>query len=70
MNITFKQLRYLIAVADTLHFGKAAENCCISQPALSLQIQSLEENLGISLIERNKQRVLITPLGHEIIQRA
>jgi LysR family hydrogen peroxide-inducible transcriptional activator len=70
MNVTLKQLRYLIAVAETLHFGKAAENCCISQPALSLQIQSLEESLGISLIERNKQRVLITPLGHEIIQRA
>jgi LysR family hydrogen peroxide-inducible transcriptional activator len=70
MNITLKQLRYLIAVADTLHFGKAAENCCISQPALSLQIQSLEQNLGTSLIERNKQRVLITPLGNEIIQRA
>jgi len=70
MNITLKQLRYLVAVADTLHFSKAAESCFISQPALSTQIQLLEENLGVSLVERNKQHVLITPLGSEIVERA
>lgn len=70
MSITLKQLRYLVAVADNLHFGKAAEACFISQPALSEQIKLLEDNLGQSLVERNKQCVLITPLGHEIVNRA
>jgi LysR family hydrogen peroxide-inducible transcriptional activator len=70
MSITLKQLRYLVAIADNLHFGKAAEACFISQPALSTQIQLIEEILGVSLVERNKQHVLITPLGGKIVERA
>ena len=70
MYITLKQLRYLVAIADHLHFGKAAEACFISQPALSAQIQLLEEILGVFLVERNKQHVLITLLGGKIVERA
>ncbi|MEM7018511.1 MAG: LysR substrate-binding domain-containing protein [Pseudomonadota bacterium] len=70
MNITLRQLRYLVAVAETCHFGRAAEACFVSQPALSTQIQALEEALGASLIERTRQNVFITPLGEQIVERA
>lgn len=68
--LTFKQLRSLAAVADTLHFGRAAERCHISQPALSAQIAALEEVLGVLLVERTKRRVLLTPTGREVAERA
>ena len=55
--VTLKQLRYLVAVADTLHFGKAADASNISQPSLSAQIQQLEKALGAQLVERTKRRV-------------
>ncbi len=68
--ITLRQLRYLVAVADALHFGRAAAACNVSQPSLSAQIQQLEAALGAGLIERTKHRVLLTPEGEEAVRRA
>jgi len=67
---TLKQLRYLVAVADTLHFRRAAEAAHVSQPTLSGQLQELEERLGVRLVERSRARVLLTPAGKEIVARA
>ncbi|MBF0143940.1 MAG: LysR family transcriptional regulator [Magnetococcales bacterium] len=67
---TLKQLQCLVAVSETLHFGRAAERCHITQPALSSQIRVLEDTLGVMLVERTRQRVLMTPLGRDIAQRA
>ncbi|ATN74863.1 LysR substrate-binding domain-containing protein [Coxiella burnetii] len=64
MNI--RDLKYLLAVADSAHFGKAAEKCFVSQPTLSAQLKKLEEELGVRLFERNNKRVLITPIGQII----
>lgn len=68
--VTLRQLRYLVAVADALHFGRAAESCHVSQPSLSAQIQQLEDALGVSLIERTQRRVLLTPAGRDAVARA
>lgn len=69
-NLTFKQLRYLEALARHGHFGRAAEACAISQPALSQQIKALEEELGTELFERDRRQVRLTSFGEEIAQRA
>jgi DNA-binding transcriptional LysR family regulator len=66
----FRQLKYFITVAETLHFGRAAESLHLSQPALSKQIQALEENLEVQLFERTKQWVKLTPAGHKFIEIA
>lgn len=68
MNI--KDLKYLVAVADHSHFGKAADSCFVSQPALSMQIMKLEETLGIKLLERTNKSVLLTDHGITIVERA
>ncbi|MFC7331564.1 LysR substrate-binding domain-containing protein [Rhodocista pekingensis] len=68
--ITLRQLRYLVALADTLHFGRAAAACHVSQPSLSAQIQQLESILGTALVERTKHRVLLTPAGTDTVRRA
>lgn len=68
MNI--RDLTYLVSLAKHKHFGKAAEACCVSQPALSSQIKKLEEFLGVQLIERTNKSMLITAAGHEIIQKS
>jgi LysR family hydrogen peroxide-inducible transcriptional activator len=68
--LTLRQLQCLSALADTLHFGRAAERIHISQPALSSQIALLEEDLGVLLVERTKRRVLLTPSGREVAERA
>lgn len=68
--VTLRQLRYLVAVANTLHFGRAAAACHVSQPSLSAQIQQLEDALGVHLVERTHRRVLLTPAGEEAVWRA
>lgn len=68
MNLpTFKQLRYLIALAEHMHFGKAAEACFVSQSAFSVAIRELESTLGVQLFDRTNKRVTITAMGQEIV---
>lgn len=68
MNL--RELEYLVAVAQYKHFGKAAEHCHVSQPALSMQLKKLEQELGVTLFERNNKQVLITSIGVKITMRA
>lgn len=68
MNL--RDLHYLVAVADLIHFGKAAKACHTSQPTLSMQLKKLEQTLGVILFERNNKRISITPVGQEIVERA
>ncbi|MEM7044849.1 MAG: LysR substrate-binding domain-containing protein [Pseudomonadota bacterium] len=70
MNLTLKQLRYFSALAETLHFGRAAKVCHVSQPALSMQIKELEAHLGVTLVERSSAGLLLTMEGQEIAARA
>jgi len=67
--VTLRQLRYLDALAETLHFGQAAEACSVSQPALSMQIKELEDELEVSLLERRKSGIKLTEQGEEIVRR-
>jgi LysR family transcriptional regulator, hydrogen peroxide-inducible genes activator len=60
---SIRQLEYLVALADTLHFRRAAERCNTTQPTLSEQIKALEERLGAQLVERNRSGVLLTSIG-------
>jgi LysR family transcriptional regulator, hydrogen peroxide-inducible genes activator len=69
IHVTLKQLRYFDALARHGHFGRAAEACAISQPALSMQIKELEETLGGVLLERNARQVALTEFGQKLIQR-
>lgn len=69
-NITLKQLKYFDALARELHFGRAADACSVTQPALSMQIHELEESLGLMLVERTRAGVQLTTKGREISQRA
>ena len=68
MNL--RDLKYLIAVADHRHFGRAAAASFVSQPTLSTQIRKLEDELGVALIERAPRKVMLTPIGAEIVERA
>lgn len=68
MNI--RDLQYLIALIDHRHFGKAAEACFVSQPALSMQIKKLEQYLGVQLLERTNKSVMMTPIGAELGEHA
>ncbi len=70
MTPTLRQLEYLVALARTLNFREAAEACHVSQPALSAQIQQLEQLLGVQLFERDKRSVRITPAGEALTIRA
>ncbi|PIW26104.1 MAG: LysR family transcriptional regulator [Rhodospirillales bacterium CG15_BIG_FIL_POST_REV_8_21_14_020_66_15] len=67
---TLRQLQYLIAVAEEGHFGRAAQRCFVTQSTLSAGIQELESILGVTVIERTKRRVVVTPLGLELVARA
>jgi LysR family hydrogen peroxide-inducible transcriptional activator len=69
-DLTFRQLEYAVALADTLGFHRAAEKANVSQPALSAQIQQAEAILGVRLFERDHRRVLLTPAGEEVVARA
>ena len=68
MNL--RDLKYLVALADHRHFGKAAEASFVSQPTLSTQIKKLEEELGVQLFERAPRKVMLTPIGREVVARA
>src|SRR4051794_27209284 len=70
VDIKLKDLRYLVAVADTRHFGRAAEKCFVSQPTLSAQLKKLEDYLGVQLIERQPKQVSLTEAGEQIVARA
>ena len=67
---TIRQLQYLIAVVELRHFGKAAERCFVTQSTLSAGIQELENILGAAVLERSKRKVIPTPLGLELVERA
>ena len=68
--MTLNELRYIVAVARERHFGRAAEACFISQPTLSVAVKKLEEELGLSLFERRKGEVTVTPVGEQIVAQA
>jgi len=68
--MTLTELRYIVAVARELHFGRAANTCFVSQPTLSVAVKKLEEELGISIFERHKHDVTITDVGKRIIEQA
>jgi LysR family hydrogen peroxide-inducible transcriptional activator len=70
MRASVRQLECLVATAKHLNFRAAAKDCHISQPALSSQIARLEECLGVTLFERNRRRVLLTPVGEVVVSRA
>jgi len=67
--ITLRQLRYLRALAQNRHFGRAAEACAVSQPALSMQIGQLEQALGVELVERRQGEIALTDTGLEVTRR-
>jgi LysR family hydrogen peroxide-inducible transcriptional activator len=69
-DLKLKDLRYLVALADEKHFGRAAERAHISQPTLSAQLKKLEDYLGVQLIERNPKQVTLTEAGEQIVSRA
>ncbi|HWE83671.1 MAG TPA: LysR substrate-binding domain-containing protein [Terracidiphilus sp.] len=68
MNL--QDFKYLVALADKRHFGRAAEACNVSQPTLSSQIRKLEDVLGVRLLERTNKRVELTPVGRKILEHA
>lgn len=68
--MTLIELRYLVTLAQTRHFGRAAEQCNISQSALSMAVRKLEEDLGVLLFERNKSGIRATQMGEQIIAQA
>ena len=69
-DLKLKDLKYLVAIADTRHFGRAAERCFVSQPTLSAQLKKLEEYLGVQLVERAPRQVSLTVAGTAIAARA
>jgi LysR family hydrogen peroxide-inducible transcriptional activator len=68
MNL--RDLEYLVALAETRHFGRAAERCHVSQPTLSAQLRKLEEFLGVALVERRPRRIALTGAGEAVVERA
>ena len=68
--MTLNELRYVVAIAQEKSFGRAAQRCFVSQPALSVAIQKLEEELGTQLFERGKSEVTVTPVGERIVEQA
>jgi LysR family transcriptional regulator, hydrogen peroxide-inducible genes activator len=68
--MTFNELRYIVALAQEKSFGRAAQRCFITQPALSVAIHKLEEELGARLFERGKLEVTVTPVGDRVVEQA
>lgn len=68
--MTLTELRYIVALADERHFGRAAALCHVSQPTLSIAVKKLEQSLGVDLFERTRQGLGITPLGHQVVSHA
>lgn len=68
--MTLTELRYIVALHESGHFRKAAEQCHVSQPTLSIAVKKLEEELGVELFERTRHRVRATPIGDRIVQQA
>ena len=68
--MTLNELRYIVAVAAERSFGRAAQKCFVSQPALSVAIQKLEDELGARLFERGKTEITVTPVGERIVEQA
>jgi len=68
MNL--RSLQYFVKLADLRHFSKAAEACFVSQPTLSTQVKKLEDELGVQLVERSPRKIMLTPVGEEIAERA
>ncbi|MGL4973928.1 MAG: LysR family transcriptional regulator, partial [Bosea sp. (in: a-proteobacteria)] len=68
--ISTKQLRYFDALARLGHFGRAAAHCAVTQPALSMQIGALEQQLGVTLVERRPNGIALTAAGEEVARRA
>src|SRR5262249_9186641 len=68
--ITLRDLEYLAAVAQHLHFGKAAKGCHVSQPALSAQIKKMEDTLGYQIFERSNRSVTLTDKGRRLVEQA
>ena len=68
--MTLTELRYVVAVAELRHFGRAAERCFVSQPSLSASVKNLEEELGVTLFERGKRGVFLTEAGEQIVAQA
>jgi LysR family transcriptional regulator, hydrogen peroxide-inducible genes activator len=68
--MTLQELRYLVALAEKGHFVRAAEACNVGQPTLSTQLKKLEDYLGVTLFERNKHLLQMTPVGEQIVERA
>ncbi|MGP1353483.1 MAG: LysR family transcriptional regulator, partial [Parasphingopyxis sp.] len=67
---TLRQLEYLVAIADNQHFGRAAQAVHVSQPTLSQQLRTLEDRLGVVLVERGAPTAELTPIGRELVERA
>jgi len=68
--VNLRDLQYLTALAEHRHFGRAAAASFVSQPTLSAQLRKLEHELGVTLIERAPRKVMLTPIGQEIAERA
>lgn len=69
-NFTLRQIQYVIAVAETMSFRRAAERCNVSQPSLSAQVAEMEAGLGVPLFERDRRGVIVTAAGKELLERA
>ena len=68
--ITLRQLRYLTSLARHRHFGRAAADCAVTQPALSMQVRELEREIGAELVERRPGEIALTDIGLDVAERA
>lgn len=68
--MTLTELQYVVAVAQEGHFGRAADRACVTQPALSVAVKKLEDELGIAIFDRRKNQIALTPLGQQIVHQA